>query len=183
MFILTIPIPPGVNTYKKYRVIFQGGRNVALPYLTKEALDFKEYMKMACKRFQAETGWEKPTKDKYILMELIFYMNKHGRDADNHIKLIQDALQENNIVENDSKIIPRVKRLYVDKDNPRVIIKLSVLPWVGVFIDETTRNDFIESNCMDCKRFKRNCSILKTLDDNKIHEVVDLKNKICKNKK
>lgn len=183
LYIMSIPLPPGVNNYKKYRVIYQGGRNVALPYLTKETLDFKEYMKVACKRFQLERNWKKPSKDKYILMELIFYMNKHGRDADNHIKLIQDSLQENGIVDNDSKIIPQVKRLYVDKNDPRVIIKLTILPWVGVFKNETDRHEFIEKNCVECKRFKRNCSILKTLDENKIVEEVNLSEKICKNKK
>ena len=31
--IFNIPIPPGVNEYKKYRVLFQGGRNIPVPFL------------------------------------------------------------------------------------------------------------------------------------------------------
>ena len=86
------------------------------------------------------------------------------------------------LVKNDSKIIPSVKRLFVDKENPRVIIKLEELPWIGVFSDETHRKYFIDENCNNCKRFKRNCSILKSLDENKISKDVNNNITICNKK-
>lgn len=180
--IFSIPIPPGVNEYKKYRVLFQGGRNIPVPYLTKETQDFKQYMHYLMTREANKNNWITPEDNKYIKLSLIFYMNKLGKDADNHIKLIQDSLQETGLVKNDSKIIPSVKRLFVDKENPRVIIKLEELPWIGVFSDETHRKYFIDENCNNCKRFKRNCSILKSLDENKISKDVNNNITICHKK-
>ena len=178
----SIPIPPGVNEYKNYRVLFQGGRNIPVPYLTKETQDFKQYMHHLMTREANKNNWITPEDNKYIKLSLIFYMNKLGKDADNHIKLIQDSLQETGLVKNDSKIIPSVKRLFVDKENPRVIIKLEELPWIGVFSDETHRKYFIDENCNNCKRFKRNCSILKSLDENKISKDVNNNITICNKK-
>ena len=180
---LDISIPPGVNQYKKYRVIFQGGRPMAAPYLIKAAVDFKEHMKYVMTREAKKANWIIPEDSQYIRMSLIFYMDKLGKDADNHIKLIQDSLQESGLIKNDSKIIPVVKRLYVDKENPRVKVKLEVLPWIGVFENEEHKQEFIQLNCINCKRFKRNCSILKTLQENKLMSDVDLLNKVCKKSK
>ena len=177
---ITLPLPPGVNNYKKYRVIFQGGRPIATPYLTKQAEDFKEYAIFKLKAKAKEKDWEVPSKDKYILIRLKFYMNKLGKDADNHIKLIQDVIQESGLIENDSKLIPVVERLYVDQKDPRVKIALSELDWIGVFDNKNHRDLFIEKNCIGCKRYKRNCSILKSLDENKIVPEVDFIQEICK---
>lgn len=177
---MEIPLPPGVNSYKKYRVIFQGGRPIVSSYLTKETFDFKQYMKFLMKREAEKCNWETPENNKYIKLSLIFYMNKHGKDPDNHIKLIQDSLQETGLVNNDSKIIPQVKRVFINKNDPKVKIKMEVLPWIGVFDNETKRDIFINLNCQKCKRFSKNCSILKSLDNNKITSDVDLSKNICK---
>ena len=177
---MDIPIPPGVNQYKKYRIIYQGGRPIISSYLTKEAEDFKQYMHYVMTRKAKECNWITPLNNQYIKMSLIFFMNKLGKDADNHIKLIQDSLQETGLVKNDSKIIPVIKRLYVDKQNPRVKIKLEILPWIGVFDNNEKREQFLTNNCINCKRYKRNCSILKALDNNKLIPEVNVTENICK---
>jgi crossover junction endodeoxyribonuclease RusA len=178
--IITLPLPPGVNNYKKYKVMFQGGRPIATPYLTKQATDFKQYAIFKLKEAAKNKNWETPDKDKYIAMRLKFYMNKLGKDADNHIKLIQDAIQDAGLVENDSKLIPIVERLYVDSNDPRVKIYLHELDWIGIFDNKNDRDFFINENCINCKRYKRNCSILKSLDENKIVSEVDFVQGICK---
>lgn len=180
--LITLPLPPGVNNYKKYRVMFQGGRPIATPYLTKQAEDFKQYAIFKLKEKAKNKNWETPSKDKYVLMQLKFYMNKLGKDADNHIKLIQDSIQDAGLVENDSKLIPVVERLYVDQNDPRVKICLSELDWIGVFDNKNDRDFFIEENCINCKRYKRNCSILKSLYKNRIPSEVDFVQQICKKK-
>jgi crossover junction endodeoxyribonuclease RusA len=86
------------------------------------------------KKWKEEVGWMAATergKQKWIfsskekiVMELsIFWPDKRRRDADNIIKIIQDSLS-GVLYEDDKWVLPRVMNWQVDKEDPRVEVKL-----------------------------------------------------------
>ena len=79
----------------------------------------------------------------------------------------------------DDIILYEVKDIYIDKLNPRVEIKISKSPKKGIFKSEEELDNFLEINCKDCKRYKRNCSILRKALENRIEPQINKDKKIC----
>lgn len=92
---------------------------------------------------------------------------------DNLKKLQQDCITESLVVwSDDSWALPRTNRVYIDKDNPRIEVVISVAPFIGIFDNEKHFNQFV-NNCKTCKRYKNNCSILREVSEGRIHIEVD----------
>lgn len=179
MLKFTSPLPPSTNEYLGKRVAYAGGKPYVQVYKTKKAMDYENYMVKTLKRCSVEQGWEKPKKNEYINMRLIYYMNKLGRDIDNTYKLLQDALKNAGLIIDDDKVIPIPIDIFIDKDNPRIEVELEVSDKQGIFKNKGQAGKFIWSNCVDCKRYEKNCSILKKAFENRIQKEIDLDKMIC----
>lgn len=183
MLKFTSPIPPSSNEYLGKRVGYSGGKPYVQVYKTKKAMDYERYMVKTLIRNAKEQGWIIPQKNDYLEMELVYYMNKLGRDIDNTYKLLIDALANAGLIINDDKVIPIPKNIYIDKDNPRIEVVLKVSEKQGIFDDKIQAGKFIFNNCIECNRYNKNCSILKKAYENRIQPEINLKELVCIKKK
>ncbi len=110
MIFLTLPYPPSMNTYWRFT-----NRGV---YLSKKGREYKEIVSAANQAIE-------PFKDERLLVTIfVSQPDKRKRDLDNILKAILDSL--NGIAyEDDSQIDElRVIRCAIDKENPRVDIRI-----------------------------------------------------------
>lgn len=178
----TCPLPPSVNNYKGMRVVGSGRNSFIQFYLTTKAKQFKFHMQKLLEREVIQAGWEVPGKDEYIICEVVIYFKKRGTDGDNIFKCLLDSFTEVGIILDDSMVIPRVSDIFIDPDNPRVEVTLRKSEKRGVFPNQQELDSFKNKNCDNCRRFKRNCSLLKKSLENKIVPEVnseELKCEVC----
>lgn len=164
----TCPLPPSVNSYKGMRVVRSGGRSFIQFYHTSKAKQFMVHMKKLLEREVVQAGWEVPGKNEYIICEVVIYFKKRRTDGDNIFKCLLDSFTDNGIILDDSMVIPRVSDIFIDPDNPRVEVTLRKSEKKGVFPGQQELDFFKNKNCDNCRRFKRNCSLLKKSLENKI---------------
>lgn len=163
---LTLPLPMSVNH-------IYGKGKWGNTYLKTEGKQYKEVNIKYIRKEVKKQDWDKLKEGEYCYLDEVVYMNKAGRDADNLKKLTQDTITESKVVWVDDKYcLPRTNRIYIDKYNPRQEIILTPTNTIGIFDTKEEYEEFL-SCCKKCKRYKRNCSILKSLLENKIHEDVD----------
>ena len=174
MLKFTSPLPPSSNKYLGKRVSYSGGKPFVQVYKTNKAMNYERYMVKTLQRESKEQGWITPEKNDYIEMELVYYMNKLGRDIDNTYKLLIDALANAGLIINDDKVIPIPKNIFIDKDNPRIEVTIKISDKKGVFLNNQQADVFISDNCTGCSRYKRNCGILKKAFENRIQPEIDL---------
>lgn len=60
----------------------------------------------------------------------------------------------------DNVACERVQGVFYDSENPRIEICIRPVEYIGVF-KNAPQLELFKSNCIGCKRYKRNCSILK----------------------
>ena len=78
---LTLPLPPSVNEYLGYRVVYINGKAIPQPFETKTAKEYKAYVKNMVKRELKKQSWECLDKENYIDIELTYYLNKKSINA------------------------------------------------------------------------------------------------------
>lgn len=176
---LTLPIPPSVNSYMKYKIQRNGRRLAIKTYPSLETESFYSYSIPLIKEKMEEANFAKVEKGKFVSVTCTFYFEKKGKDADNHFKCIMDAIQKAGLVENDSQLIPRVENVYVDKENPRVEIVVESMSKMGVFLNESHMEHFKQSNCCLCKKNPNRCATFTGFLDNRVHNMYALN--MCKN--
>lgn len=175
------PIPPSVNDYLGKRVGYNpiNKKPIVVVYEKQEAKRYKKYMDSVLKRAIKEYCWERTGEYDYVICEVVVYTPQKKQDSDNMFKCLLDAINKANIVYDDSMIMPRVVDIIIDNKNPRVEINLYKSDKVGLFKNMDHRSEFISLNCSQCSRYKRNCSILAKVTQNRIMEEVDIKNLKC----
>lgn len=178
----TCPLPPSVNEYLGKRVAFSGGRYFVQVYETTKAKEFKKYMKMLIQREVIKNGWDKTGEFEYVICEIDAYIPQKKRDTDNMFKCLLDSFTESDLIYDDSMIKPRVREIYIDSINPRLEVTLYKDEKIGVFKNTEHLEAFKNKNCYNCKRLKRNCSLLKKSLENRIVPEVDFKNMECEKK-
>lgn len=115
-------------------------------------------------------GWTTPSKDKFIIMDTVFYFPRTDMDAQNYFKSMCDIMTSSNVWKDDNKVMERVNRIYYDNKNPRIEITIYESDFVGIFDTNNEHNDF-KVNCNKCKRFKNEkCSIYKKALESRIQE-------------
>lgn len=175
------PIPPSVNEYLGKRV----GRNpvtkkpIVICYETEKAKRYKRQVINTIKRVAKEEGWEKTGEYEYLICEIVAYIPQKKQDTDNMFKCLLDAIKDSDVCYDDSMIIPRVKDVFIDSSNPRVEVDLHKSCKQGIFKNATIKKSFIESNCKNCSRMSRNCSLLKKSLENRIQPEISIKNNLC----
>jgi len=67
--------------------------------------------------------WQPSHAEKLVMEVTIFWPDHRRRDADNCLKLLSDTL-EGVLYEDDRWVLPRVVDFFVDKQNPRVEVRI-----------------------------------------------------------
>ena len=172
---LTSPIPKTVNHYMGIRVVKKGNKSIPMTYVTPEAkkykLEFIHYIRKEVKK----QGWDK-VNNKYchLYMDGVFYMPKTNMDAANCDKILSDAITESGVVwDDDSGILFRPQRIYYDTQNPRIELTIHPVEYYGIFESKESAEKF-EHNCRKCKRYMRNCSLLRKAFECRICEEIDM---------
>lgn len=167
------------NHYLGHRAIMQNLKGKSQPmvvvYEMKEAKDFKkEFVPYVMEEIE-KNKWQKVS-DRQVILDATFYMPRKRMDCNNLWKILIDCLTESGIWNDDDQCLERAKRIYIDSNNPRIEIKLTVAPFIGIFDNKEDLNEF-KIKCEQCKRFKRNCSILNNAIDGRIQP--EIENKVC----
>lgn len=151
---------------------------MAMSYKTSEA---KKYQKDFIKHVQQQTklqNWIKSdNKFQHYYMDCIFYFPRIDMDANNYFKCMADAITDAKTVWiDDVQLCERVQRIFYNTENPRVEIEIKPVNYIGVFENSTQLEKF-ESNCIDCNRYGRNCSLLNRAKEGRIQD--EIQNFIC----
>lgn len=173
--LITSPIPPSVNHYTSHRVVMKAGKPLAIVYKTKEAVAyqtaFKETVASAVEEQQWPTDLDNP---RHIYVDAIFYMDKKHRDCNNAWKCLLDAITETQLIWKDDDVVcERVNKIVYDAENPRVELHIHYVDYIGIFDNEEQLEKFEETNCVDCKRYKRNCALLKNAIEGRVQSEIN----------
>jgi crossover junction endodeoxyribonuclease RusA len=120
---LTLPSVPSLNhVYRNVRI--------NLRIITPIGKAWKEEVKWIAISERLKQKWQISHSEKIVMELQIFWPDKRRRDADNCLKLLSDTL-EGVLYEDDRWVLPRVLNWDVDKENPRVEVKLFKLNGIG----------------------------------------------------
>jgi len=173
---LTLPLPVSINKLyinqsgwnPKTRTRIPTGKRI----MSKDGVKVKNEIQNEANKQLENQEWDYEwTKENYIYQDCYIYMNRLGRDDNNLFKLLNDSL-EKIVYDNDSRVLTRTQRILIDSDNPRIRLVISQTPYRGIFESEIHMNEF-EEKCKTCKRYKRNCSILKKAKEGRVQEEID----------
>lgn len=165
-------MPPSVNHYTQSRAIIKNGRPLSIVYKTKESVAYQEKFKQYVADEVIAQNWDTNLESpKHFYIDAVFYMDQKRKDCNNLWKCLLDAITETQLIWKDDDIVcERVNRILYDLENPRVELHVYYVDYVGIFDTEDQLSDFVSSNCIDCKRYKRNCSILRKAMEGRVQE-------------
>ena len=172
--LLTIAVPPSVNHYLAYRAIVKNGRPMAISYKTKEALRYQKELANYIRQEVAAQNWDlTPNNTQHFYVDATFYFGRTDQDANNYFKVMLDAITDTQLIWLDDNVTcERVQRINYDLKNPRVELHIHPTDYIGVF-ENAAQLDAFESNCVGCKRYKRNCSLLRGAKEGKIQAEIN----------
>ena len=105
-------------------------------------------------------------------MDCTFYFDRVDKDANNVFKCLADAITDSGSVWiDDTQLCERVQAIYYDSENPRIEIIIRPTDYIGVF-DNASQLDEFKSRWIGCKRYKRNCSLLRKAMESRIQEEI-----------
>ena len=154
-----------VNHYKKYR--FQGG--VVTPFKTKETRDFEKVFERHIKEEIGKQGWITPPKEYLIRVDTTFIFPRTNCDANNYFKVLLDVCTNAGVWVDDSRVKENVKKVMYNSKDPKIILDIYIDDQIGIFENQTDYIEFREK-CKNCKRYKRNCSILNGALEGRLNE-------------
>lgn len=168
---LVSPIPPSVNHYLAHRAMMKGGRPVATVYESAEAKKYKKEFKEYVIEQADKQNWDVPlNKYQNYYVDCVFYFPRVDMDPNNMFKCTLDAITETGVVWfDDNTVCERVQRIYYDQKNPRIEMKIYPVDYVGIFNNHEQLAEF-EKKCRGCKRFQKNCSLLRNTKIGKIQD-------------
>lgn len=174
MLRLTSEIPPSVNHYLAYRTTFRNGRAVAMSYKTADARKYrKDFADYVISEVSKQEWNLVPNAKQHFYIDGWFYFARIDADPNNYWKILIDAITDTQkIWVDDNVVCERVQRIQYDASNPRIELTITPVEYVGIFDNTEQADCFIQSNCIGCNRYKRNCSILRKAMDGRIQEGV-----------
>lgn len=170
---LTSPIGVSVNHYLAYRAIIKNGKPMAMSYKTQEALRYqKDFIKYVKEEVEKQGYDLKPDPLQHFYIDAIFYFDRIDRDPNNYFKCLLDAITDTRLVWVDDNVTcERVQRIYYDSKNPRIELTIYPVNYIGIF-DDVSQLDKFKSRCIGCKRYKRNCSLLKKAIEGRVQSEI-----------
>ena len=172
-------MPPSVNHYLAYRTIMRGGKPMAMSYKTAEAKKYQKEFIAYVKDEVKKQGWEmSDNRFQHYYVDTTFYFPRLGMDCNNYWKVCFDAITDaENIWMDDEQACERVERIYFDSKNPRMVMKIHPVDYIGIFDNHTQLEEF-ESNCIQCTRYRQGkCSLLVKSKEGRVQE--DVENGVC----
>lgn len=170
---LSSPIPASVNHYLGTRAIVKNGRPMAMIYETQEAKKYKKWFSSYIKEEIKKQNWNiEVNSTQHFYCDCVFYFDRIDKDCNNYFKLLLDAITESEMVwQDDNVVCERVNRIYYDSENPRIEIQIYPVEYTGIFDNQTELSVF-EDKCQTCKRYKRNCSLLRKAKEGRIQKEI-----------
>lgn len=177
---LSLPLPPSVNSYMDYKVRRVGKKFKVESYPSAEYAEFTHIATKIIKDYMKDAFWDFAYRGEYIRVEVTVYFNRLGMDADNIFKCLLDTLERTQLIyQDDSYVLPVIKNVYIDKDNPHVEVKIYKDEKIGVFDNVDELEEFEECNCKNCSKNKEHCAVYKGFLENRVHDL-ELDVKKCK---
>lgn len=175
---LVSPMPPSVNHYLSYRAIIKNGKPMAMSYKTSEATKYqKNFINHIKEQVKIQKWIKSENKFQHYYMDCIFHFPRTDMDANNYFKCMADAISDSEVVWiDDVQLCERVQRIYYNSSDPKIIIEIKPVDYIGIFENISQLEQF-ESNCIGCNRYNRNCSILIKAKDGRIQE--EIQNFVC----
>ena len=169
-----------MNHYLKPRgfIIYKNGKPVSqiTMYETAEAKKYKkEFVKYIKEQVKIQRWDLTPNKTQHFYIDCVFYFDRIDKDANNYFKLLLDSITETQLIWiDDNTTCERVNGIYYDSKNPHIDVTIYPVDYIGIFPTVNQLEEF-KSNCIGCKRYKNNCSILNKAIEGRIQEeIVDL---------
>lgn len=135
---------------------------MAMSYKTAEAVKYqKDFIKYVQEEVDKQ-GWVKSeNKFQHYYMDTVFYFPRIDMDANNYFKVLADSITDSSCVWiDDTQLCERVYRIYYDSVNPRLLLTLYPVDYIGIF-DNLPQLDEFKSNCIQCMRYKDGkCNLL-----------------------
>ena len=175
---VTSPIPPSVNHYMGYRAILRGGKPLAIPYKTSDAVTFQKEFTSILEQAVAEQHWESDADSStHYYVDAVFFFPRTRMDCNNYWKVLLDTITDTNLIWHDDNVVcERAQAIYYDSANPRIELTIRPVEYIGVF-DNASQLEEFESKCIGCTRYERNCSILRQAKEGRIQS--EINNYIC----
>ena len=147
---------------------------MAIGYKKPEAIKYQKEFANYVKNEAKKQGWVKSdNKFQHYYMDCIFYFDRVDKDANNCFKCLADAITDSQAVWiDDTQLCERVQGIYYDSENPRIEITITPVDYIGVF-ENASQLDSFKSNCIGCKRYKRNCSLFKKATEGRIQKEIN----------
>ena len=151
---------------------------MAMSYKTSEAIKYqKEFINYVKEEIRKQNYTLEPNKTQHFYIDAIFYFDRTDRDPNNYFKCMLDAITDTGLIWVDDNVTcERVQRIYYDSKNPRIELTIYPVDYIGVF-DNASQLEQFESRCVECNRYKRNCSILQKAKEGRVQE--EINNGIC----
>lgn len=142
--------------------MIRNGKPVAISYKTHDAQKYQnEFAKYVKEEVKKQGYGLVPNETQHFYVDCDFYFARSDKDANNYFKCLLDAITDSKAIWLDDNVVcERVQKVLYDKENPRVEIHIYPVDYIGVFECEEQLMRF-ENRCLDCSRYKRNCSLLK----------------------
>lgn len=168
-----------VNHYMSYRSVKKGKFNTVMAYKPKETKEFEKTFGKYIKEEMHKQNWVKPTKDKFINLDTVFYFPRVDMDAQNYFKSMCDIMTTNEVWEDDNIILEKVHRIYYDAINPHIDLKITVSDHIGIFNNKEEYDNFIHIYCNSCKKGnkigqKGGCSVFRDAMESRIKEAIPM---------
>lgn len=175
---IILPLPVSVNHYLGHRVS-RGKKKFVQTYKTQEALLFENTSRKIIQQELKNQNWQKPAENKYIRVDVVWFLKKKGMDTNNLYKMPLDIMEKCGVYSNDSMVLESTVDYFIDTKNPRCHLKLTVIDKEGVFKNQDEKLLFCKANCHNCSKKKTSCTYFKKLLENRIITEVNLAENVC----
>lgn len=151
---------------------------MAMSYKTPEAKKYQSnFSKYVIDEVRNQGYDVMPNNTQHFYIDAVFYFDRIDKDPNNYWKCLLDAITDTQLIWLDDNVTcERVNRIYYDSQNPRIELEIYPVDYIGIFQD-TSQLEKFEKHCAGCKRYKRNCSLLRKAKEGRIQE--EIHNGIC----
>ncbi len=179
---LVSPIPVSVNHFLKPRafIIYKNGKPIpqVTMYETAEAKKYKKnFTKYVAEQAISQSWIKSDNRFQKYYVDCTFFFPRIDMDSNNTYKIMLDSITESNLVWiDDTQACERNQGIFYDSENPRIILEIHPVDFVGIFPTNEQLQEF-KSNCITCNRYKNGrCSIfIKSIEGRIIEEVQNFK--------
>lgn len=175
---LTITDFISVNHYLAHRAFMKNKQPQVTCYKTQTAKNFQKKFTEYVKKQARQQGWItdlNPFQHYYV--DTIYYFPRVDMDTNNYWKVAFDAITDSKVIwTDDNMACERVQGVFYDSENPRIEYTIYKTDFTGIFENHEQCDEFI-TKCKTCKRYYRNCSLLKNACEGRIQK--EIENNIC----